>query len=44
MQDDDLTFVAEQDCIVVAAIVAGYDGVKGWSYRRDVSPEHKRCG
>lgn len=41
---DGLVFVAERDGAVVGAVLAGYDGVRGWIYQLAVAPEHQRCG
>ncbi len=41
---DGLVFVAELNNGVVGAVIAGYDGVRGWIYSLAVSPEHQRCG
>ncbi len=43
-QHDDLVFVAELDGAVVGAVIAGYDGIRGWIYGLVVSPEHRRSG
>jgi ribosomal protein S18 acetylase RimI-like enzyme len=36
--------VAEIDGAVVGAVIAGFDGVRGWIYHLAVSPEHRRRG
>jgi len=36
--------VAEIDGVVVGAVIAGFDGVRGWIYHLAVSPEHRRRG
>ncbi len=41
---DDLIFVAEQNAAVVGAVIAGYDGVRGWIYQLAVSEECRRKG
>lgn len=43
-QHDDLVFVAEKEGILIGAVVAGYDGIRGWIYRLAVSPENRRLG
>jgi ribosomal protein S18 acetylase RimI-like enzyme len=43
-QHDDLVFVAEKEAKVVGAVMAGYDGIRGWIYSLAVSSEHRRCG
>ncbi len=43
-QHDDLVFVAEREGEIVGAVIAGYDGIRGWIYRLAVSPVHRRCG
>ncbi|MCB2413305.1 GNAT family acetyltransferase [Demequina sp. TTPB684] len=37
-RDSDLFWVAEADGEVVGAVVAGYDGVRGWLYHLAVAP------
>lgn len=41
---DDLVFVAERDEKIVGALIAGYDGIRGWIYSLAVSPEQRRSG
>ena len=36
--------VAELDGAVVGAVIAGFDGVRGWIYHLAVSPTHRRRG
>jgi ribosomal protein S18 acetylase RimI-like enzyme len=36
--------VAELDGAVVGAVIAGFDGVRGWIYHLAVAPGHRRCG
>ncbi len=43
-QSDDLVIVAEQDGAVVGAVIAGYDGIRGWIYNLAVLADHRRCG
>lgn len=43
-QLDSLIFVAARDEEIVGAVVAGYDGVRGWIYRLAVSPNARRRG
>jgi ribosomal protein S18 acetylase RimI-like enzyme len=40
----DLFFVGEIDSKVVATVLAGYDGVRGWIYSLAVAPGHRRRG
>jgi|SRR6185369_9319757 ribosomal protein S18 acetylase RimI-like enzyme len=40
----DLFFVGEVGGQVVGALVAGFDGMRGWLYHLAVAPEHRRCG
>lgn len=42
--DDDLFLVAERDGRVVGAVVAGYDGYRGWVYHLAVDPDLRRRG
>ncbi len=43
-QDDGLVFVAADDGEVVGAVVAGYDGVRGWIYRLAADPGRRGEG
>ena len=43
-QKDGLFFVGEQDGQVIATVLAGYDGVRGWIYDLAVAEEHRRRG
>lgn len=43
-QQDDLIFVAEKKAEVVGAVIAGYDGIRGWIYSLAVMPDHRICG
>src|SRR5579864_9631833 len=40
----DLFLVGESDGRIIAAVMAGYDGHRGWLYYLGVSPEHRRTG
>ena len=40
----DLLLVGEFDGTIVGAVMAGFDGVRGWIYHLAVSPEHRRRG
>lgn len=40
----DLLLVAEVERAVVGAVIAGYDGVRGWIYHLAVTPKHRRQG
>jgi ribosomal protein S18 acetylase RimI-like enzyme len=40
----DLLLVAEVGGVLVGAVIAGYDGVRGWIYHLAVSPESRRRG
>lgn len=40
----DLLLVAEQDGQLVGAVIAGFDGVRGWVYHLAVAPEVRRRG
>ena len=42
--DDGLLFVAELDGDIVGAIMAGYDGHRGWLYTLAVLPAYRRRG
>jgi len=42
--DDSLLFVAAEGAAIVGAVIAGYDGHRGWIYSLAVDPEHRRCG
>lgn len=41
---DGLFFVGEQDGRVIATVLAGYDGVRGWIYALAVAEDHRRRG
>ena len=43
-RDDELFWVAVEDGMVVGAVVAGYDGVRGWLYHLAVAPAHRKQG
>ena len=43
-QQDNLILIAEQNGQLVAAVMAGYDGVRGWIYSLAVSPRFQRQG
>jgi RimJ/RimL family protein N-acetyltransferase len=43
-QKDGLFFVGEQDGQVIATVLAGYDGVRGWIYSLAIAVEHRRRG
>ncbi len=36
--------VGGSDAAVVGAVMAGYDGVRGWLYHLAIAPEHRRRG
>ena len=40
----DLLLVAELAGGIVGAVIAGFDGVRGWIYHLAVTPEHRRRG
>jgi ribosomal protein S18 acetylase RimI-like enzyme len=40
----ELLLVGEIDGSVVGAVIAGFDGVRGWIYHLAVAPEHRRRG
>jgi ribosomal protein S18 acetylase RimI-like enzyme len=40
----DLFFIGEIDGAVVATVLAGYDGVRGWIYSLAVAPAHRLRG
>lgn len=40
----DLFLVGELDGRIIAAVMAGYDGHRGWLYYLGVLPEHRRSG
>lgn len=42
--NDGLFFVGERDGQVIATVLAGYDGVRGWIYAMAVAEEHQRQG
>jgi ribosomal protein S18 acetylase RimI-like enzyme len=41
---DGLFWVGEMDGQVVATVLAGYDGVRGWIYHLAVAPDRRRRG
>ena len=43
-RDPHLLWVAEDGDAIVGAVVAGYDGVRGWLYHLAVAPSHRRQG
>ena len=43
-QDDSLFLVGELDNQLMASVMGGYDGHRGWMYYLAVSPKHRRCG
>ncbi len=43
-RDRELFWVAIGDGDVVGAVVAGYDGVRGWLYHLGVAPAHRKRG
>ncbi len=43
-QDDGLVFVADDGRAVVGAVVAGYDGVRGWIYHLASAESHRHQG
>lgn len=43
-RDPGLFFVADADGAVVGAVVAGYDGYRGWLYHLAVAGSHRRQG
>ncbi len=40
----DLLLVGTVDDALVGAVIAGFDGVRGWLYHLAVAPEHRRRG
>jgi ribosomal protein S18 acetylase RimI-like enzyme len=36
--------IAESDGTLVGALIAGFDGLRGWIYHLAVAPQHRRCG
>ena len=42
--NDGLFFVGEQDGQILATVLAGYDGVRGWIYALAVAAEQRRRG
>ena len=40
----DLFLVGELDGRIIASVIAGYDGHRGWLYYLGVLPEHRRSG
>jgi ribosomal protein S18 acetylase RimI-like enzyme len=43
-RDSELFWVAIDDGDIVGAVVAGYDGVRGWLYHLGVAPTHRKRG
>jgi ribosomal protein S18 acetylase RimI-like enzyme len=43
-RDPDLFWVAASDGVVVGALMAGWDGVRGWLYHLAVAESHRRRG
>lgn len=43
-RNDHLVLVAEFDGKVVGALIAGYDGIRGWIYRLAIAPAFQRRG
>ncbi|WP_291380020.1 GNAT family acetyltransferase [Demequina sp.] len=43
-RDSELFWVADEGGRVVGAVVAGYDGVRGWLYHLAVASSHRRRG
>ena len=43
-ENDGLFFLGEQDRQIIATVLAGYDGVRGWIYALAVAEEHRRHG
>src|SRR5262245_18596052 len=41
---DGLFLVGEQNGRIIATVIAGYDGVRGWIYRVAVLPSEQRAG
>ena len=41
---DDLIFIALKEDSIVGAVMAGYDGHRGWLYALAVDPAHRRHG
>jgi ribosomal protein S18 acetylase RimI-like enzyme len=40
----ELLLVAEAEGLIVGAVIAGYDGVRGWIYHLAVAQSHRRRG
>ena len=40
----ELLLIAEVDQTLVGAVIAGFDGVRGWIYHLAVAPEYRRRG
>ena len=40
----ELLLVGELDGTIVGAVIAGFDGVRGWIYHLAVAPENRRRG
>lgn len=43
-QKDDLFLVAEKDHMVIATLMGGYDGHRGWIHYLAVQPKYQRLG
>jgi len=43
-QGDSLFLVGELDKQLMASVMGGYDGHRGWMYYLAISPKHRRCG
>lgn len=43
-RDRELFWVADDDGDIVGAVIAGYDGVRGWLYHLAVAPAHRKRG
>ena len=43
-RNPDLSFIAHVDGLVVGAVMAGYDGRRGYIYHLTVDQEFRRCG
>lgn len=40
----ELLLVGEIDATIAGAVIAGFDGVRGWIHHLAVAPEFRRCG
>ena len=40
----ELLLIGEVDATIVGAVIAGFDGVRGWIYHLAVAPEFRRLG